>query len=192
MTISAGRFTARLAETDDDIRAAQRLRYRVFVEEMGANRYAGTTRRTPRNRPLRRDMRSSDSAWIMKALSRIRWIASSGFTACFEARSQRPGRGSIPRTSTICRASRTIRPKRWNLGRSCVEKDYRGGAAMQLLWMGLAQYIYEYELKLLFGCASFHGTDMHELATPLSYLHHKHLAPEHLRPPACWNSITTV
>ena len=36
MRIEAGRFTVTLAETEADVAAAQRLRYRVFVEEMGA------------------------------------------------------------------------------------------------------------------------------------------------------------
>ena len=30
-------FEVRIARSDEDIKAAQRLRYRVFVEEMGAN-----------------------------------------------------------------------------------------------------------------------------------------------------------
>ena len=36
MRIAAGRFTVKLAETDAEVAAAQRLRYRVFVEEFGA------------------------------------------------------------------------------------------------------------------------------------------------------------
>ncbi|MFT7038929.1 MAG: putative hemolysin, partial [Paracoccaceae bacterium] len=36
MLIEAGRFQVRLAETEEEVAAAQRLRYRVFVEEMGA------------------------------------------------------------------------------------------------------------------------------------------------------------
>ena len=37
MRIEAGRFTVRLAESEADVAAAQRLRYRTFVEEMGAS-----------------------------------------------------------------------------------------------------------------------------------------------------------
>ena len=67
------------------------------------------------------------------------------------------------------------------LGRSCVHPDYRGGAAMYLLWNGLADYVLERGIEVLFGVASFHGTDVPALAQPLSYLHHHHLAPEALR-----------
>ncbi|MDP1577093.1 MAG: GNAT family N-acyltransferase, partial [Cypionkella sp.] len=67
------------------------------------------------------------------------------------------------------------------LGRSCVHADYRGGTAMLLLWNALADYVLEHGIEVLFGAASFHGTDMAALAQPLSYLQHFHLAPAELR-----------
>jgi putative hemolysin len=70
------------------------------------------------------------------------------------------------------------------LGRSCVHKDYRGGSAMFLLWNALARYVLDHGIEILFGVASFHGTDPAALAAPLSWLHHHHLAPPQLRPRA--------
>ncbi|MDB5666543.1 GNAT family N-acyltransferase, partial [Cypionkella sp.] len=67
------------------------------------------------------------------------------------------------------------------LGRSCVHADYRGGTAMLLLWNALADYVLDHGIEVLFGAASFHGTDMNALALPLSYLQHFHLAPPELR-----------
>lgn len=67
------------------------------------------------------------------------------------------------------------------LGRSCVHAAYRGGPAMYHLWSGLADYVAQHEIDILFGVASFHGTDVDALAAPLSLLHHRHLAPEPLR-----------
>jgi putative hemolysin len=55
---------------------------------------------------------------------------------------------------------------------------------MQLLWNGIAAYVFHYDITLLFGCASLPGTDPDMLATPLSYLHYYHLAPSALRPRA--------
>ena len=52
---------------------------------------------------------------------------------------------------------------------------------MHLLWNGLASYVLERDIQLLFGVASFHGTDPAPLAEALSYLHHEHLAPQDLR-----------
>ena len=55
---------------------------------------------------------------------------------------------------------------------------------MQLLWSGIAAYVFHYDIALMFGCASLPGTDPDALATPLSYLYHHHLAPPALRPRA--------
>lgn len=67
------------------------------------------------------------------------------------------------------------------LGRSCLHPEYRGGAAMMHLWTGLAGYVEAHEIELMFGVASFHGTQIAPLAAPLSFLHHRHLAPAPIR-----------
>ena len=70
------------------------------------------------------------------------------------------------------------------LGRSCVDGAYRTGSTMQLLWRGIAEYVFAYDIDLMFGCASLPGVDPEALAAPLSYLYHHHLAPPALRPRA--------
>ena len=68
------------------------------------------------------------------------------------------------------------------LGRSCVLKSYRSRpGSMQLLWKGLMAYVARFDIDLMFGCASLPGTDIEALTLPLSYLHHFHPMPEHLR-----------
>jgi putative hemolysin len=68
------------------------------------------------------------------------------------------------------------------VGRTCLDPAHRGGEAMHRLWQGLAALVEERGIGLLFGLASFHGTDPATLAQPLSLLHHDHLAPEDMRP----------
>ncbi len=70
------------------------------------------------------------------------------------------------------------------LGRSCVDGAYRTRGTLQLLWRGIAAYVFHHEIGLMFGCASLPGTDLDALADPLTYLHAHHLAPETLRPRA--------
>ncbi len=70
------------------------------------------------------------------------------------------------------------------LGRSCVDVTARSRPAMQLLWRGIAAYVFHHEIDVMFGCASLPGTNPDALAVPLSYLHHHHLAPPALRPRA--------
>jgi putative hemolysin len=70
------------------------------------------------------------------------------------------------------------------LGRSCVAADYRGRAVMQLLWRGIAAYIFRHEIDLMFGCASLPSTNPDDYAAELTYLYYNHLAPPALRPRA--------
>ena len=62
--------------------------------------------------------------------------------------------------------------------------DFRGGSGMFLLWSALAEYVLDRQVEVLFGVASFHGTDAGLLAQPLSWLYRHHLAPEGMRPRA--------
>lgn len=73
------------------------------------------------------------------------------------------------------------------LGRSCVLPNYRAGSVLQLLWQGIAEYISTNNIDVMFGCASLHSTDIESLAQPLSYMYHYHLANEELRPRALSN-----
>jgi putative hemolysin len=75
-----------------------------------------------------------------------------------------------------------VRGEILELGRSCISAEYRTRSAMQLMWRGIADYVMFYEIAVMFGCASFPGTDPAEHALPLSYLYYNHLAPPELRP----------
>ena len=68
------------------------------------------------------------------------------------------------------------------LSRSCILADYRTKPILNLLWEGIADYITDHEVDLLFGCASFHGVSVESISQQLSYLHHFHSAPEDLLP----------
>ncbi|MFM6404503.1 MAG: GNAT family N-acetyltransferase, partial [Microcystis sp.] len=67
------------------------------------------------------------------------------------------------------------------LGRSCVAPGYRDKRTVELLWHGIWTYIHYHKIDALFGCASFSSTDVDALAIPLSFLHHKALAPPEWR-----------
>jgi L-ornithine Nalpha-acyltransferase len=94
---------------------------------------------------------------------------------------------ALPRASSIPRPNIDLTPllasgkRLLELGRSCVHADHRGGTAMFHLWNGLADYVLERGIEVLFGVASFHGTDVAGLAQPLSWLYHHHLAPPDMR-----------
>ena len=166
-----------MATGPEDIRAAQALRYRIFVEELGA---AGPLvdhdqgLEQDRFDPLCDHMLLFDDA-IGEIVGVYRLIRDDHAKNAGQFYSE----DEYDLTTLRSSGRRLL-----ELGRSCLRSEYRGGAAMYHLWNGLAQYVAEHEIEVLFGVASFHGTDSAALAAPLSLLHHRHLAPAELRPVA--------
>ena len=180
MRIDAGRFTVRLAESDADVAAAQRLRYRVFVEEMGASPHpddAAERRERDRFDPwcdhlLLIDNESEDGDAERGVIGVYRLLRG--------ARA-REGIGFYGASEYDLTLLESYPRETLELGRSCVDARHRGGAGMHLIWAGLGQYVGEHDVAIMFGVASFHGTDPDRIAQALSYLHHNHLAPPDLR-----------
>lgn len=170
-------FEVRLAVDEDELRAAQRLRYEVFVAELGGGGplvdHAARLERDEfdpwfdhlvlfdRNRP-----KGEDVVGVYRLLR--------------SDQAERLGR-YYSETEYDLTALRGSGRRLLELGRSCVHPAYRGGSAMYLLWNALADYVFDHGIEVLFGTASFHGTDVAALAQPLSYLYYNHLAPEALR-----------
>ena len=66
-------------------------------------------------------------------------------------------------------------------GRSCVHEQYRDGRIIRLLWRGLATYIVNNRVDLIFGCACFPSSNYKLFIKQLSYLYHYHRTPKSLR-----------
>lgn len=164
------------------VAAAQGLRYRVFYEELGAAA-------DPQTRRRRRDVDRFDAvADHLVVRDRARATGGEpGVVGCY-----RLLRGTVARAGGgfysaaefdlgvfADRAHEVV-----ELGRSCVDRDYRNGSVMQLLWRGIARYLDQHGLTLMLGCASLPGTDLERLRPALAYLGEHHLAPPELRPRA--------
>jgi putative hemolysin len=168
----------RLAADDRDLRSAQRLRYAVFVEELGGDGPLV-------DHAARLEMDAFDPLFDHLLLIDTRRDAATLDDVVGVYRvlpSDRvDGRRFYSEGEYDLTPLKTSGRKLLELGRSCVHADYRGGSAMFHLWNGLADYVLERGIEVLFGVASFHGTDPVPLAQPLSWLHHHHLAPPALR-----------
>ena len=71
-----------------------------------------------------------------------------------------------------------LRSRLVEIGRSCIDADYRSGAVIALLWSGLARYMQENGYDYLIGCASVSMADGgHNAASLYNRLREKHLAP---------------
>lgn len=176
---SATPFELRFARDDADIMAAQRLRYRVFVEELGSDgemvdHEAALERDAldPHYQhlmlidPERSDDPLEQCVGVYRLLTDSKAAEIGGFYSA----------GEYDLNALENSGRRLL-----ELGRSCVAPEYRGGTALFQLWAGLAKYVLDGGFDVLFGTASFFGADPQEHAAALSFLHHRHLAPENLR-----------
>ena len=177
MIAGDSQFTLRLAKTEADLRAAQRLRYEVFVAELG-----GGGDLVDHDARLERDAYDPHfDHLLLRDEARAEGDQVVGvYRVMRDDQARRLGRfySDGEYDLTVLRAGGR---KLLELGRSCLHREYRGGIAMYHLWNGLAAYVADHGIEVLFGVASFHGTDAQALAEPLSFLHHRHLAPPELR-----------
>jgi len=167
-------FTVKLAETDDELRAAQALRYDVFVREL-----CGGGALVDHDQGLERD--AFDPFFDHMIVQDDETGAVVGIYRLLRGdRAEAAGQFYSETEYDLTRLKSSGRCL-LELGRSCLHPAYRSGFAMFHLWNGVADYVATHKIDILFGVASFHGTDVARLAQPLSMLHHNHLAPPDLR-----------
>lgn len=174
----AEKITVRLADSPSEIEAAQRIRYKVFYEEYKA---------VADEKAAAAHMDVDDYDAVADHLIVL-------------DESLPPGPSRIVGTYRLLRRAVADKFGKFytsgeydiaplldsgahllELGRSCVLPPYRTRPVLQKLWQGIAHYVAEHKIGLMFGCASLHGTDVDALAPQLSYLYHYHLATPELR-----------
>ncbi len=179
MQLEDGYLQLRMATTEADLSGAARLRYKVFVEELGGDgplvdhdgRFERDAFDPFYDHLILVDTRNGD-AELDHVIGVYRLLT--GEQAELHGRFYSEDEYDL---SVLKTSGRRL----LELGRSCVDKAYRGGLALNMLWSGLAEYVLEREIDVLFGVASLHGTDVQALALPLSHLHYNFLAPPDLR-----------
>jgi L-ornithine Nalpha-acyltransferase len=181
----SGQLDVRVATSEEEIAAAQALRYRIFYDEMGATPTAAMARGQRDiddydmvcDHLLVIDHGADGTPHVVGTYRMLRQVVAAmhrGFYSAGEydlapllrnASEGGPGGGG----------------QLLELGRSCVAPAYRNNATISLLWRGIASYLQTHAISHMFGCASLHGVDVAEHALALSYLYHNHLAPPDLR-----------
>jgi putative hemolysin len=173
----AGALVVRMAQSPSEILEAQRLRFEIFFEEMGA-------RPTEEVAASRIDADAFDPICDhLLALDETRpkgsQVVGTYRLLRQEVAEAHQGFYSVHEFDLTPMVERTRGTHRFlEFGRSCVHKDYRSNPIMQLLWRGIANYLAHYGITVMFGCASFPGTEPNKLALPLSFLAHHFRAPE--------------
>ncbi|UQA95861.1 GNAT family N-acetyltransferase [Streptomyces halobius] len=135
-------YTAVIADTDEQIRAAQRLRHQIFGEEMGATLHS----------PLAgHDIDAVDALADHLVVTHT---ATGDVVGTY--RLLPPGRSSrlYSDGEFDLTALAALRPSLIEAGRSCVHPDHRGGAVINQMWAALARYTLLSGHRYLAGCAS--------------------------------------
>ena len=177
--IEVDNFVIKIAEKKSELKKAQSLRYSVFYKEKKAIP-------TILKKILRLDYDKIDKyADHLIVLDKNRRGIKNKIVGTY-----RLLRGDITAhcggfyTSSEFDLSKILKSYKNNqileLGRSCVHKDYRNGKIMNLLWKAIAEYVKLYDIKILLGCASFHGTDVMKYTNELSYLRNNFSLPDEL------------
>ncbi len=176
-------LSIRLATSDDEVCVAQRLRYRVFYDEMGAiaddvartneldsdcydaicDHLLVTRARTSESRP---ELCVTDGE-VVGTYRLLRQSIAAGDKGFYSQQEfdLHPLLERKPDLSFL------------ELGRSCVLPAYRGTPVIELLWQGIWNYVRHHKLDVMIGCASFEGTNPETHADTLSFLGHHTAAP---------------
>ena len=194
--VRQGSIEVRLARSLKEIKAAQKLRYKIFYEEMHA-------KPDWRMRMTRRDIDQYDIfcdhllvldhdrpkgkriVGTYRLLRQEVALVHDGFYSSGEY-------DLSPLMTESFGAQIGEGRQLLELGRSCVHKDYRANATINMLWKGIATYLNDHDIAYMFGCASFEGTDPNDFSEPMAYLYHNHLVPDDFKVRALDNQFVNM
>ena len=173
-------LTVSWARHADEIRQAQRLRFRVFADEMGARL----------NTPVPGhdvDLFDNYCEHLLVRDQVTREVVGT-YRLLTPAQAVRVG-STYSDTEFDLTRLRSLRERMVELGRSCVHPDYRHGGVIMTLWGALAEFMVRNKLDTMIGCASIpmlhNGIVSGDVAASIwQQLKTTHLAPieHHVRP----------
>lgn len=134
-----------LARTNEELEAVQRLRYKVFTEEMNAV-FPDATDGLDADRydpwcehVMVKEARSGRVVGTYRFLSPANAIKAGGYYS---------------ESEFDISALQGYRSNMAEVGRSCIHADYRNGSVIMLLWSGIATLMKQQGLRYVLGCAS--------------------------------------
>lgn len=163
--ISSNRYKVRFAESEDDLRAAQSLRFQVFNLELGEGLQKSYKNERDADKydqqcnhllVLERDTDKVIGTYRMQTYDTAR--KHHGFYTSDEF--------------NISAISEKILNKSVEVGRACIAKEHRNGRVLYLLWRGIAEFMKLTSSRYLFGCCSITSTDPKDGWIVMDYLRH--------------------
>ena len=175
-SLNAGHYGVRLAQDEQEIQAAQHLRYEVLFRESGG-------RATPEMLNSQREEDEWDAiAYHVIVVDKKQNDRVVGTIRLVSSTQLDDGQAFYTEHAFNLDAVRAKYPKSLELSRACVSAEGRGGAILMLLWKFTMQFIEQNGYQVLFGCASFKGQDYAQHEDILAYLYEHHLASSELMP----------
>lgn len=139
------RFEVEVAADAATVTAAQALRYRVFAEEMGAVLHSPIPGLDVEELDVYCDHLIVRETGTGAIVATTRLLSDAG--------AERAGRfyseGEFHLDGVLTMPGRFL-----EVGRTCIDSRYRGGAPLAMLWNGLAEYAVKGRFDYLMGCAS--------------------------------------
>ena len=139
------RFVCTLASTEEEIRECQQLRYRIFAGELGAQIDGGAE-------SIDRDRFDYYCRHLI-----VRDGIDGPIIACTRLLTDEAARragGFYSAGEFNMDAIAALPGRKVEVGRTCVQAEYRSGAVISALWGGLAKFFEDHGYRYLFGCAS--------------------------------------
>ncbi len=173
--MSKSRYQVGLAETESDVRSAQRLRWQVFAQEMGA--------RLDSPEPgFDIDRYDAHCDHLLARLTATGEVVGT-YRLLGPQAARRAGGYYLEQEFELGRPQGTV-GRLLELGRCCVHADHRRGAVIALLWSGLAEYLKKRPHDHLIGCGSIALDDAaYDAVAIWQSLRESHLGP------AAWRTI---
>jgi putative hemolysin len=168
------------AQHQDEVRAAQRLRYDVFAGEMGARL----------STPIPgHDIDLFDNfCEHLLVIDEVSDQVIGTYRVLTPVQAQRVG-STYSDTEFDLTRLRSLRDRMVELGRSCVHRDHRHGGVIMALWGALGAFMVRNQLDTMIGCASIpmlhNGVASGDMAASIwRQVQATHLAPieYHVRP----------
>lgn len=173
MTIKIGDYEVRFATTPEERRQVRQLRYKVFCEEEGA-------KPTKKQKELQEEYDKFDTYAAYLAVFHKNKIV--GTYRIIDRKAAEKMGGFYTESEFDISKIKNSNFRIAEMSRACVAYEYRQkNIPLRLLWIGLNQYIEDNKIDILFGMASWKGTNPLISSNAISYLYHNHLSPLKLR-----------
>lgn len=179
--LSLENLSLKIAETEEEVKAAQRLRYEVFYKEMGA-----TPTEAMAQSGLETDIYDPycEHLLVVDNSAPIGEHIVGTYRILMKESADAQGIKLYTETEFDLTKLKATGKRIMEVSRSCVIESHRSKMAINLLWKGIAVYVFARKVDYLVGIPSMHGIDPTEHHDTLAYLNAFHLADESIRPRA--------